>query len=471
MSKASSANGIVRPGERITYTVTLSNAGDVDAVGVSVSDTLPANTSGADFVVSSVTVTANSSLSFTYSVTALIPLTNGTPIVNRVAISGPTAARDIVTATAMVTDVVASSYALSLTKSVSPSVAAPGSLVTYTLAYTISGDEPAFGVTVSDTLPAGVVFVSASLTPTIQNGGGLFWLLGDVALSCDAPSRCVATDTISLVARLPLAPLTNGTVFANNAIITDSSGLSATSSATVTIASGHAFSISKAADQAAVTAGTRLTYTIAYTLTGDEAAQNVMIVDTLPSSVTFISAVPTPTAQSGQQLIWNLGTQLPITNYQLLITIIVPSATPTGTLLTNRVTITDSNGGVTGTASVSTPVIALADPFIGKFAGPDPLVAGETLTFTLAFTNAGPSDAQNVVIDDPLPSSVTYGWVVSANPNVLPSVSSNRLRFNIGTLAAGASGQIVFTATVNLDAGVAITNEATITTTTPDANP
>ena len=98
---------------------------------------------------------------------------------NRVTLSSPTAARDIVTAISVVTDGVVSGHTLELSKSISPSMAAPDSIVTYTLVYTISGDEPAFDVTVSDTLPAGVVFVSSSPTPTVQNGATLLWKLGE----------------------------------------------------------------------------------------------------------------------------------------------------------------------------------------------------------------------------------------------------------------------------------------------------
>ena len=52
--------------------------------------------------------------------------------------------------------------ALTLTKSVSAATAAPGSTVTYTLAYGNNGSSQVGDSTISDTLPANVTYVQGS---------------------------------------------------------------------------------------------------------------------------------------------------------------------------------------------------------------------------------------------------------------------------------------------------------------------
>ena len=86
------------------------------------------------------------------------------------------------------------------------------------------------------------------------------------------------------------------------------------------------------------------------------------------------------------------------------------------------------------------------------------VVAGTTLTYTLAYTNNGSSDAQNIVITDTLPDSVTYGGVVDqplgwSDPLAYTPGSPATLTWHTPTLAADTFGTIVFTVTVDTGAG------------------
>ncbi|NJM39977.1 MAG: DUF11 domain-containing protein, partial [Anaerolineae bacterium] len=216
VSKASSAGGAVQPGQRITYTLTISNSGDADAVGVTLSDILPANTIGANFNVSGITVSANSQMSFTYSITALSPLISGTQIVNSVSITSPNS--NVLTPTATVTDTVGSTHALQITKTAQPAVVVAGGLVTYTLAYAITGNEPAPDVTISDALPTGVSLVAASPIANSQSANTLVWALGTV----NPPLSGVITVVVSVPSSVP-----SGMLLDNTATLTDASGLRA----------------------------------------------------------------------------------------------------------------------------------------------------------------------------------------------------------------------------------------------------
>ena len=109
------------------------------------------------------------------------------------------------------------------------------------------------------------------------------------------------------------------------------------------------------------------------------------------------------------------------------------------------------------------PVVNDVDLEIQKSDNPDPVVAGEQLTYTLEARNAGPDIALDVVVSDTLPSAVDYvsddgGCDVSALPT---------LTCNLGNLVNGASRTIHITVEVQPDAvfngTTTLTNTASIT--------
>jgi uncharacterized repeat protein (TIGR01451 family) len=82
------------------------------------------------------------------------PLVSGTVIYNAVAITDTAGLTD----TDEVTTPVESAHSLSVTKTADPAVVQAGGLLTYTLAWAVSGNEPAFGVTISDTVPVSTTY-------------------------------------------------------------------------------------------------------------------------------------------------------------------------------------------------------------------------------------------------------------------------------------------------------------------------
>jgi len=100
--KSSSAGGLVNPGDTITYTIVISNAGTAPATGVTVSDTLPANTTWADnvtiappsaggtagtppIIASGMTVDAGSLVTVTFAVAVDTPLPAGVDTITNTA--------------------------------------------------------------------------------------------------------------------------------------------------------------------------------------------------------------------------------------------------------------------------------------------------------------------------------------------------------------------------------------------------
>jgi uncharacterized repeat protein (TIGR01451 family) len=111
------------------------------------------------------------------------------------------------------------------------------------------------------------------------------------------------------------------------------------------------------------------------------------------------------------------------------------------------------------------PVGPEADLSVTKIDNPDPVIAGQNLTYAITVNNAGASDAQNVVVTDTLPSGVTFVSTsgCSDDPNGVPTCS-------LGTIAAKGSKQYTVTVTVNSGTTGTITNNVSVTSDTTDSD-
>jgi trimeric autotransporter adhesin len=104
------------------------------------------------------------------------------------------------------------------------------------------------------------------------------------------------------------------------------------------------------------------------------------------------------------------------------------------------------------------------------------VISGQDLTYTITVTNAGPSDAQRVSVNDTLPAGATFvSLSQDSGPSfnlITPAVGSGgTVSLAVSSLASGASA--TFTLVVNVGSSVTgtLTNTATGTTTTTDTNP
>jgi uncharacterized protein len=141
----------------------------------------------------------------------------------------------------------------------------------------------------------------------------------------------------------------------------------------------------------------------------------------------------------------------------------------------------------TGTAlrfSDRDPVVAyftvnsftVADVLVTKVDTPDPVIAGQQLTYTITVTNNGPDAASTVSLADTMPPGTLFaglnapgGWSC-----ITPAVGSAGETLTCSN-ASMSVGSAVFTLTVNVlpsvAAGGTIMNTATVTAATTDTNP
>ena len=114
-------------------------------------------------------------------------------------------------------------------------------------------------------------------------------------------------------------------------------------------------------------------------------------------------------------------------------------------------------------------VAATADLSVTKTDSPDPVIAGDAVTYTVTVTNDGPSDASGVAFSDTLPAGVTFVSAVST-AGTCSDDGGTVFCNSIGTLANGASATVTIVVKVpssTADADV-LSNSATASATETD---
>ncbi len=116
-----------------------------------------------------------------------------------------------------------------------------------------------------------------------------------------------------------------------------------------------------------------------------------------------------------------------------------------------------------------TPIHLDADLEVIKDVSNHTPAENDIITYTITVTNTGPATATNILIEDIVPTGVTYvlGSITGGDSN--NDSGPPTLTWTINTLANGASATLSFEATVDDDtAGDTITNTATVDADQPD---
>ncbi|MEO8477005.1 MAG: hypothetical protein ABI572_08140, partial [Actinomycetota bacterium] len=358
-----------------------------------------------------------------------------------------------------VTAVAAADLSVTKTDSVDPVTA--GNQLTYTLNVANAGTSPATGVSLTDAVPAGTSFVSATGGGTLS-AGTVTWNLGTIASG--ASTSVTVTVAVNASRTTPLSNTANVTATSTDPDTSNNSATEATA-----VATSADLSLTKTDSPDPVGVGEDLTYTIGLTNSGPSNAQNVVITDTLPGAVTFVSATPTAgsCSRSGVTLTCSLGTVAAGATPSVTV-VVRPNPGSEGTI-TNSASVTSTTSDPdTGdrTASAGTTVTPRADVSISKTDGPDPVVAGNQVTYTLAVANAGPSTAAGVTVTDAIPPGTSF---VSATGG--GSLSAGTVTWNLGAMAASASTTLQLVVAVDSGRTAGLSNTADITTATTDPVP
>ena len=414
-------------GNEFTYTLEVKNEGPSDAGAVKVIDELPAEVEfveaiaplGTTCVEVDGTVTCELGnlvrkappvlIEVTVKAIALAPA--GEETENTATVESPTTDPNPGNNESTVETEIVPAADLSLVKT-APATVEPNGDLTYNLQVENHGPSDAHGVTVTDPLPTGVEFLSASegcaaatgvVTCEVQPGGEL---------------AVEETAEFQITVHVPFA--LGGKTLSNTASVEAEEGdpnpENNVDTATTTVGPAADLSITKT--MGAAQAGEPLTYTLAVTNHGPSTSSAVTVKDTLPAGTTFKSAAPSQgtCAANGQAVVCQLGPLASGASAQVSITVEV-AASVSGTLRNvatvegpepdpNKLNNESAVEGPVAPAPPSAPNLKVV-----KTASTSTPKVGAPFTYDVAVTNISGATAKNVKVLDTLNGPVEVGAV------------------------------------------------------------
>ncbi len=160
--------------------------------------------------------------------------------------------------------------------------------------------------------------------------------------------------------------------------------------------------------------------------------------------------------------------------------VLVSPATQSGATIADTADVTAATFDpdlANNSQTVTTNVLTQADVLVSKTTAASPVFAGNPVAYTITVSNAGPSDAQTVVLSDVVPPYTTFvsnaqtsGPAFSITSPAAGSMGT--ISGTIGTLAAGVSASftVVVLVPANTSSGTTIANTADVTAATYDSN-
>ena len=255
-----------------------------------------------------------------------------------------------------------------VTKTDGTVTAKPGDLLTYTITVANASLQQADSVTVTDQFPSALQFVSASNGGTLDPVTSVItWNLGVIAGSN------AQTVTLTVIARVPATLPHSVKGVTNTVIATDVSGVDAnpannTASDTDSIPAAPDLYVHKTDNLVSAKVGQQTTYTITGGNAGEQIAEGVVITDTLPPGLRFVSASNGGRLVNGR-VVWNLGDLAPGATFRLTVRVVV-EASVGGKNVVNSVSIADRFGSlddVTPFNNTATDPTLITTPFVFAF--------------------------------------------------------------------------------------------------------
>ena len=215
-------------------------------------------------------------------------------------------------------------------------------------------------------------------------------------------------------------------------------------------------SLTKTAAAGPVLAGDDITYTITVANAGPNTSQTVAMTDVLPADTTFVSDAQTsgptfiltnPPVGGTGTITGTIGSLALGASATFTVVVLVSPSTPAGTAITNTADVTAATADpnlANNSQTVTTTVATQADLSLTKTAAAGPVLAGDTLAYTITVANAGPSDAQTVAMSDVVPANTTFiSDAQTSGPTFIltsPAVGgTGTITGTIATLALGDS--------------------------------
>ncbi|MCU4869522.1 cell surface protein, partial [Bacillus paranthracis] len=469
-------------GDTISYTITLSNPGNVTSQNIIFTDILP---DGTTFISGTLTNDSgtqqignpangiqigNINPNGTAVITLNVLVTN-IPSINPISNSSSVQFSYVVDPSQPSVSQMNVSNAVSTTinsailttqKSADKSIVSVGDTITYTTTITNTGNTAATNITFTSAIPASITFIPNSFTINGVQQSGAQPALG-VTIPNIAPGETVTgTFQVNVISVPP-----SNSIMGNDTILysytVDPNGTPITTSISTNIVTNPVLdamiTMVKSVDQTLVTLGDTITYTTILTNSGNTNATNITFTDLIPDGTTFITDSVTIDGITQIGLNPNTGITIGLIAPNSSISIafqVTATSTPVQNPIANSATasytfIADPNAPIVSRNATSNTVfttINTANILSLKQVDKSFSHIGDTLTYTVVLTNNGNSSAQNVIFTDTVPSVTTFIANTFSINGVPQSGADPSNGVNIGTITAGTTVTVSFQVTV-----------------------
>lgn len=253
---------------------------------------------------------------------------------------------------------------LEILKTASATELLAGSQVTFFLTWSNLGDGGFTSVLVTDTLPADLTFVDQSsdvLATFTQSGNTLTWNLTPSGTG-NISGTIIVTATINTTAPSNTALVNTAQIAENDPTRSEDPNKLANNTATAEVfAIKPDLSVSSTWPTAALP-GSEFEYTISYSNVGRGDAEGVVVTDTLPSGVTFVSSTPAPDSGStANTKVWTIGDLAAGASGTITVRVRINNDVLTNTQLNNTVSISGTTPDDDATNNTQTRTLTVGE--------------------------------------------------------------------------------------------------------------
>ncbi len=369
---------------------------------------------------------------------------------------------------------------VSLVKTVSDPTPNVGDSVTFTIAVTNGGPDTATNLEITDVLPAGYTYDAASIAggDTQDDTGAptLVWTIASLASAASTNLTFTATvlgPTGAVNEYLNVAEVTAVDQFdPDSTPANDDGDQSEDDEDNASVVPIEAdLSLAKAVSDSTPSVGDSVTFTITVSNAGPDTATNVEVTDTLPVGFTYtplsISGGDTQDDTGAPTFVWTVASLASGASVDLTFTATVLAPTFAADEYLNVAEVTasdqfdpdstpandDGDQSEDDEASVAITTPEVADLSLAKAVSDSGPAVGDSVTFTITLSNAGPDAATNVEVTDVLPAGYTYDAASISGGDTQDDSGAPTLIWTVASLASGASVDLTFSATVLVPTG------------------
>jgi uncharacterized repeat protein (TIGR01451 family) len=232
-------------------------------------------------------------------------------------------------------------------------------------------------------------------------------------------------------------------------------------------------------------AGSHLTYTLTLTNNSSSLATGIVLNDTLPGGVTFVSVNSSQgkCTRSGNSITCRIPS-LGAGSSAAITLVVQPQAVGTISNTTNVTANEPDTNAANNGSTESTKVAPATDMKITVTDGKTSIAAGAQNTYTIVVTNSGPRGVSGASVKDTFPSTFTNvsftasqiggatGFTATGTGNISDTVNmpvGSKITYKAtGKLKSSATGTLANTASVTLPAGISDPNTANNSATDSD---